>query len=365
MRFPGAEHAPRLVRHPQSGPQDLSPVASHLSADPLSFLGPLQELMADPAVTEVLVVDEDRVFVERHGYLHHANVVFPSRQAIVDIAQRIIAPLGRELTMAQPFVDGRIPVLNVRVTATVPPFSRTPTLCLRKHNLMSPEPDAFVAAGSASGEMMTLMGQVVRERRNFLICGPTGSGKTTTARLLARFIPRDERIITLEDTFELSLSAVHPHVVELETRSPNREGRYGIDTAEALRHVLHMRPDRIILGEVRAGEALQLLTAMGTGHRGSYCTIHAESVDDVFDRLVFAMMQSGTRLPAHALRLHALRTIHFLLYTERCPDGQRRWTRLSRVDPGPEPRIEDIFRWDAARAQFVCASAPCLAGAVS
>lgn len=293
--------------------------------------GPLESLINRPEVTEIMVNDFDQVFIEVGGKLEPAAVKFKDRDHVVNVAQRIVGPLGRELSMATPYVDGRI-ANNIRVTATVPPFSRSPTITMRKHNVLDLSTEDYLAMGVASEEILDFLRMCVRGRANFVVAGPTGTGKTTLVRHLARYIPPDERIITIEETCELHLSEIHPHVVELECREANKEGMGAIPADEALRQALHMRPDRIVLGEVRHKEALQLLVAMATGHRGSFTTVHSDSPQDVFDRLVFAMLQGNLQMSRSELLRYVTKAVDLVVYLERLEDGSRKITSVSQVD---------------------------------
>lgn len=309
--------------------------------DAVCGYGPLEPLLRDPSVSEIMVVRHDQVHIERNGRLELTDVRFAGDYQVLQIAQRIIAPLGRELNVKTPFVDGRIRN-GIRVTATRPPFSKVPTLTIRKPVKMDMTEQQLIELNSATPEMIDFLKKCVRAKVNIMICGPTGSGKTTIARLFCRWIPEHERIITLEETAEMSLADIHPHVVELETR--DSEGA-AITPAEALKVILHMRPDRIILGEVRGGEAVQLLTAMATGHRGSFSTLHCDSQYDVFDRLVFAMKQ-GSTLAEDALLKYAVSVVDLIVYIARWKDGSRKISAISEVEGiGAEgkPQLKDIF----------------------
>jgi pilus assembly protein CpaF len=311
-------------------------------------LGPLAGLMDDPTVGDVLVVGADKVFAEVEGRLHRTAVRFASEADLVALAQRLAAESGRELTMASPVADSRLATPPCRVTCTLPPFSKLPTISLRKNRQVAVGRDDLLQRGAANEAMLDLLAAAVRGRANLLVTGATGAGKTTTLRHLALSIPSDERVVTVEETAELELGRFLPHVVEIETRAPVRNGTLGIDLDQALRHVLHMRPDRIVVGEVRHRETFQLLTAMGTGHRGAFATLHCDGASEVFERLVFAMLPAAQGLqPADLLR-YVGQTLHLVIHARRDRDGDRRLVGIHEVVPGRSgrpPTLRELFRW--------------------
>lgn len=284
------------------------------------WLGPLEDLLRDPAVSEILVLDHDRVFVERGGRLTADPRSLPGRQALQELIERLLVPLGRELTQAVPYADGRLGD-GLRFTATIPPLTPGPTLTIRKETAVDVG-DAWSAV-LGRGNPLRILEEWVDERRNIVIAGAAGSGKTSLLRRLARRIPGGERIVSIEETRELALHRVHPHVVELETRPPNRAGLYGIGLEDLIRLSLHMRPDRIIVGEIRGREAFAWLGALDSGHPGSLTTLHATSSEDVENRLLFAMSQAAN-MPASRLQGRIRALLGGVVHLQRLADGVRR-----------------------------------------
>ena len=271
----------------------------------------------------------DRLFVERCGEIAVLPSPFHSDEELMDFVSGLLATAGRELNQAVPYADGNVGS-GLRLSATIPPFSAKPTLTLRRHQWLAPTRQEYQAMTGQQDELDRLE-QAVAERRNIIVIGRAGSGKTTLLRVLARFVPAGERIITLEETLELGLDAIHPHVVALETRPPNKAGNFAISADQALRHVLHMRPDRIVLGELRHGEALQLLAALGSGHPGGFTTLHADGPTDAFDRLLFLMMLSQHHLSETACTTYLHKVVDVIVTMERLTDGRRRIASITEV----------------------------------
>jgi pilus assembly protein CpaF len=295
------------------------------------WLGPLEAAFRDAEVSEIMVLDFDRVFVERRGKVGPEPATFPDRRALQELIERLLLPLGRELTQASPYADGRLGD-GVRFTATMPPLTPAPTLTIRKVAKVDLE-RAWLEALDGDERPMRILRSWVKNRRNVVIAGAAGTGKTSLVRLLAEVIDPSERLLTIEETRELELGRVHPHVVALETRSPNRAGLYAIDLEDLLRLALHMRPDRIIVGEIRGRETVAWLSALDTGHRGSLTTLHATSAWDVTERLVYAAAPARS-MPPRLLRVRLRHLLGGVVHLERGSGGQRRPTMLLQYDEG-------------------------------
>ena len=300
------------------------------------WLGPLEGLFRDDEVSEIMVLDFDRVFAERRGRITPEQVVFADRRALQELIERLLLPLGRELTQASPYTDGRLGD-GVRFTATMPPLTPSPTLTIRKVAHVDLEA-AWRDALAEDERPLRILRSWVRSRRNIVVAGAAGTGKTSLVRLLAQVIDPAERVLTIEETRELELGRVHPHVVALETRSPNRAGLYAIDLEDLLRLALHMRPDRIIVGEIRGRETVAWLSALDTGHRGSITTLHATSASDVIDRLLFAAAPARS-VPPRLLRPRLRRLLGGIVHLERAQDGLRRPTVLMQYDEGRSAQV--------------------------
>ena len=292
-------------------------------------LGPLEELLADPAVEEVLVNGPDRVFVERGGRLRRTEVRFRSEQALRDAIERILAPLGRRVDELSPMVDARLED-GSRVNAIVPPLAVDgPSLSIRRFSAERPGPDELVEMGTLSPELRDELGAAVGARRSILISGGTGSGKTTLLNALSAFVDPAERVITIEDAAELRLR--QPHVVRLESRPANVEGRGLVTIRDLLRNALRMRPDRIVIGEVRGAEALDLLMALNTGHEGALSTVHANSPEDTLRRVETLALMAGVGLPHSAIREQLGRGVDLVVHLARLGDGSRRVVEVGEV----------------------------------
>jgi pilus assembly protein CpaF len=292
-------------------------------------LGPLEELLADPAVEEVMVNGHDLVYVERRGRIEHTGVRFPSEGALRDAIERILTPLGRRVDELSPMVDARLED-GSRVHVVIPPLAVDgPTMSIRCFSAARPGPKELVELGTLTDELRDQLAAAVGARRSILVSGGTGSGKTTLLNALSEFIGADERVITIEDAAELRLR--QPHVVRLESRPANVEGRGRVTIRDLLRGALRMRPDRIVIGEVRGSEALDLLMALNTGHEGALSTVHANSPEDALRRVETLALMAGVGLPHEAIREQLGRGLDLVIHLARLSDGSRRVVEVGEV----------------------------------
>ncbi len=316
-------------------------------ADEALGLGPLEELLRDQDITDIMVNNKDSVYVERHGRLELTSKKFISDDQVRVVIERIVAPLGRRIDESVPMVDARLPD-GSRVNAIIPPLSLTgPTLTIRKFAREHYTVEDLVSRfHSLTRPIADFLAACVVARKNIIVSGGTGSGKTTFLNILSAFIPNTERIVTIEDAAELRLS--QEHWVRLESRPPNIEGKGAVTIRDLFRNCLRMRPDRIIIGECRSGEALDMLQAMNTGHDGSLTTIHANSTRDVLTRLDSMILMSGVELPIRAIREMTASAINIVVQTARLSDGRRRVTQVTEVcgmDDELHIKFVDIFRF--------------------
>jgi len=306
--------------------------------DELVGLGPLQPLLSDPLITDVLVNRPDEVWVERGGVLERVDVAFSGPEAVVAAVERVIAPLGLRIDRASPAVDARLPD-GSRLHAIIPPASVAgPVVAIRRFRAAVSSLVDMVDAGSIDAEGATLLAAAVRRRRNVLVCGGTGSGKTTLLNVLSAEIPPGERVVTIEDAAELRLQG---HVVRLEARPPNAEGAGEITLRTLVRHALRMRPDRIVVGEVRGPEALDLIQAMSTGHAGSMGTVHANGPEEALWRLETLAISGDARIPERAVRRLLRSAVEVIIHLERRA-GARRVASVTRVE-GKDMRT--VWQW--------------------
>ena len=306
-------------------------------------LGLLDPLLHDETVTEVMVNGPRQVYIERGGKLELTNVVFQDDEHVMRIIDRIITPLGRRIDQTSPRVDARLPD-GSRVNAIIPPLSLVgPVITVRKFAAKPFTVDDLVRFGTATAEMFDFLRACVEARLNIFVSGGTGSGKTTTLNVLSSFIPNDERIVTIEDAAELQLR--QEHVVSLEARPPNIEGGGEITIRDLLRNALHMRPDRIVVGECRSGEALDMIQAMTVGHEGSLSTGHANTPHDMLARLETMVLMAGVDLPLRAIREQIASAVDLIVHTARLKDGSRKVVNITEVFGIEDDDIltEDIF----------------------
>ena len=306
-------------------------------------LGPIEPLMRDPEVSDILVNTARQVYVERQGKLEPTTVIFRDNQHLMQIIDRIVSRVGRRIDESSPMVDARLPD-GSRVNAIIPPLALDgPVMSIRRFGRTPLMIEDLVRLGSVSPEMVTLLRAMVRARLNILVSGGTGSGKTTLLNCLSAFVPDTERIVTIEDSAELQLQ--QPHVVRLETRPPNVEGRGEVTQRDLLRNSLRMRPDRIIVGEVRGAESLDMLQAMNTGHDGSISTVHANSARDSLNRLEMMMQMAGFELPIRAMRQQIALALDVIVHTARLTDGSRKITSITEVVgmEGDTVMLQDLF----------------------
>jgi pilus assembly protein CpaF len=315
-------------------------------ADEVLGLGPLEQLLADDAVTEIMVIDHRTVYVERAGRLELSAARFTDEERVRAVIERILAPLGRRIDESSPLVDARL-TDGSRVNAVIRPLAlRGSCLTIRKFSRRHLTLEDLRASGSLDERMYQLLRRSVIARKNIIISGGTGSGKTTLLNALSGAIPPGERIVTIEDAAELRL--LQPHVVSLEARPPNLEGRGAYTIRDLLRNALRMRPDRILIGECRGGEALDMLQAMNTGHDGSLTTTHANSPIEAVRRVETLALMGGIELPARAIREQLAASIHLIVQQSRLSDGSRRITNISELgglDPHGDVVLRPIFEF--------------------
>jgi len=314
--------------------------------DEVVGLGPIEPLLHDASISEVMVNAPDEVYFERDGIMYQSDVRFRDVDHVMQIVERIIAPLGRRVDESSPMVDARLSD-GSRVNVIIPPLApKSPTMTIRKFLRSKLTMDDLVNVGSLSAEVGQFLGACVGIRLNTLVSGGTGTGKTTLLNALSASIPDSERIVTIEDPLELQLQ--QPHVISLEARPPNVDGRGEVSQRELLRNTLRMRPDRILIGEVRGGEAFDMLNAMNTGHEGSLSTVHANSPRDALARLENMVLMANLDLPMRAIREQISSALHLILQIARFRDGGRRITHVTEVSgmEGQVVTLQDIFRFE-------------------
>ncbi|MEI8131706.1 MAG: CpaF family protein [Leptolinea sp.] len=314
--------------------------------DGLVGFGPLQTLLDDPTISEVMVNGPNMVFIEQNGKIIQTDVRFENDDAILRIIDKIILPLGRSIDPDNPTVDARLPD-GSRVNAVIPPVAIDgPSITIRKFMKDKLSMDQLVSGGSITKGMAEMLRACVISRLNILVSGGTGSGKTTFLNILSSYIPSNERIVTIEDAAELKLQ--QPHIVRLETKPPNAEGKNAVGIRELVRNCLRMRPDRIIVGEVRGGEALDMLQAMNTGHDGSLTTLHANTPRDATSRLETMCLMAGINFPIKVLREQIAAAVDVIVQQARLKDGSRKVTSITEISgmEGDTITMTEIFKFE-------------------
>jgi pilus assembly protein CpaF len=309
-------------------------------------LGPLEPLLSDPEISDILVNNSSQVYVERFGKLYKTEICFRDDRHLLQIIERIVSKVGRRIDESSPYVDARLPD-GSRVNAIIPPLALDgPALSIRRFGMEPLKMNDLLRLGTLDNRIAHVLQGAVKTRLNILISGGTGSGKTTLLNVLSEYIPHEERLVTIEDSAELHLK--QEHVVRLETRPPNIEGRGEVTQRDLLRNALRMRPDRIIIGEVRGGEALDMLQAMNTGHDGSLSTIHANTSRDAMARLETMVLMAGMDLPEKAIREQVASAINLVIQLIRFSDGTRKITKVSEIT-GMESNtivMHDVFQYE-------------------
>lgn len=313
--------------------------------DEILGYGPIEPFLKDDSITEVMVNGPKKIYIERMGKLHLTAAQFHDNAHLMSVIDKIVTPIGRHVDEASPLVDARLPD-GSRVNIVIPPLSLIgPCVTIRKFSKTPLSVENLVSFGTLSEDMARFLRGCVKAKLNIMVSGGTGSGKTTTLNVLSSFIPSDERIVTIEDAAELRLE--QPHVVTLEARPANIEGKGAITIRDLVKNSLRMRPDRIIVGEVRGGEALDMLQAMNTGHDGSLTTAHANSPRDVLSRLETMVLMSGLELPVRAIRDQISSALDLIVHQARIQDGSRKITYITEVQKmeGDVIVLQDLYRY--------------------
>lgn len=333
-----------LKREFQDLPKDINPrrLAKQVLDEAIG-LGPLEDLIDDPTVTEIMVNAHDDIFIERNGRIHKSDVVFSTERACLAAIERIVTPLGRRIDESSPLVDARLKD-GSRVNAVIPPVAlRGPSISIRKFAKRRLMGEDLLKFGSLDERMLEFLTIAVRERRNVVVSGGTGSGKTTLLNILSNFIPDGDRVVTIEDAAELKL--VQPNLVALEARPANMEGKGQITIRDLVKNALRMRPDRIVVGECRGGESLDMLQAMNTGHEGSLTTAHANNPRETLSRLEVMVMMAGMDLPMTVVREQIASAVNLIVHQRRYPCGSRKVSHITEIT-GIESgtiQMQDIF----------------------
>ncbi|MGI8996387.1 MAG: CpaF family protein [Pyrinomonadaceae bacterium] len=309
-------------------------------------LGPLEPLLADPAISDILVNSPYNIYIERRGKIERTDVTFKDSEHLMRVIERIVSTVGRRIDESSPMVDARLPD-GSRVNAIIPPLALDgPVLSIRRFGTDPLRINKLIEVGALTKDMADMFEMCVVARLNVLISGGTGAGKTTLLNALSAYIPEDQRIVTIEDSAELQMQ--QPHVVRLETRPPNIEGRGEVTQRDLVKNALRMRPDRIVIGEVRGGEAIDMLQAMNTGHDGSLTTVHANTPRDALARLETMIQMTGMRLSDRAMRQQVASAINLVIQVARLTDGTRRVTSISEITgmEGETITMQEIFQFE-------------------
>jgi pilus assembly protein CpaF len=322
--------------------------------DELFGYGPLQVLLDDPDISDVLVNHASQVYIEKKGKLELSKVRFDSNQHLLNIIQRIVSRNGRRVDESSPMVDARLPD-GSRVNAVVPPIAADgPILSIRRFGTRSLGPEHLIQRGVGTKEMIEYLDCIVKAKSNLLVSGGTGAGKTTLLNVLSGLIPGYERVITIEDSAELSLQG--QHVVRMEARPANVEGKGEVNIRACVKNALRMRPDRVVIGEVRGAEVLDMLQAMNTGHEGSMATIHANTPREAVDRVMMMLALSGVVLPQDSMIKFVVNTLRVIVQVARFADGTRRITHLAEVHSNAcadGTYVHNVFSWSVQKNRFV------------
>lgn len=333
-------------------PSEIEEIFPKVRAELMGY-GVIEPLLADPEVDEIMVNGPRDIYIERRGRLERVPLEFRDDAAVLRVIERIVLPLGRRIDEASPMVDARLPD-GSRVNAIIPPLALNgPVITIRKFKKQRFTIEDLIRLNSLSEEMAEFIAKAVRARLNIVVSGGTGSGKTTLLNIISSFIPEEERIITIEDAAELQLH--QPHVVRLETRPPNAEGVGEVRIRDLVRNALRMRPDRIVVGECRGGEALDMLQAMNTGHDGSLTTVHANSPRDALARIETMCLMADVALPHRAIREQVVRAIHLVVQQARFHDGKRRVVEIAEIHglEGEVPVLQTLYRYDPQLGRHV------------
>ncbi|MFH1201826.1 MAG: CpaF family protein [Candidatus Omnitrophota bacterium] len=319
--------------------------------DELVSLGPLKSLIEDPKVTEIMVNGPKQIYIERNGKMEVTNIKFESGQHLLYTIEKIISPSGRRVDESSPYVDFSL-TDGSRVNIILPPLSLVgPVVTIRKFSPEISKVEDLVRLGSLNQKMADFLVGAIKAKLDIIFSGPTGAGKTTALNVLSSYIPDDDRIVTIEDTAELRLH--QQHIVRLESRPPNIEGKGEVSIRDLFKNSLRMRPDRVIIGEIRSAEALDLLQAIESGHTGSLAIIHANSPQDVISRLEMMISLSGINLPIWMIRKHIVNAIDLIVHLEQLTDGSRKITYITEVREmkNDEIMLEDLFRFKQERIE--------------